>query len=589
MLDDTRRVAWWLAGLALAVPALWKLLAGDHLEVLDHALIEMRTRDVFSADPPLIGAYSRFGWAHPGPVFNYLYAVPYRLFGTDSAAIHLAALTVNLLLLGWLAWLLRNAGRSVNVVMAIATVGMVATHGDLLMTDTWNPSAAVLASFVLLAAAWRATEADRGAVVSVLLAFSLVAQAHVGFAMVMLPPVVAALVISARRWWIAGHGVDHRAAWATVALAIMWLPVLVDTVRYRPGNLADLADWWIGDDEPTGGLVEGARVVARASSVSWPWRAGERTLLSTVDVGVGWLPGATIVALIAVLVLARRAQLFGVARMLAVAGLAWLGVLIGAAGVRGPRFGYLFAWLHPVVWFSYAALAIGASALGAHRWHADPRWPSTRRLLQVAGAATALVVTFAAVAGVVRAQPPGSELQAATRRFTDAIGTIHSSAVSGSPEQGPVGLAVAGGGLATGGVLFGVANALDARGITLATPGQPLEFGRRRAGATPDVTYLIALASDEALVPLDATKVTCEGELSRDDDLRRLQLRGQLTDALVAAGLGDRVSVLDTRLSAAALSVDVPESVLALQPELVELSALQQRYLAAICLFALQA
>ena len=47
--------------------------------------------------------------------------------------------------------------------------------------------------------------------------------------------------------------------------------------------------------------------------------------------------------------------------------------------------------------------------------------------------------------------------------------------------------------------------------------------------------------------------------------------------------------MLDTRLSAAALSVDVPESVLALQPELVELSALQQRYLAAICLFALQA
>ena len=51
MRDDVRRALWWLAGLVLAVPALWKVLAGDHVEVLDHALIELRTRDVFSGDP----------------------------------------------------------------------------------------------------------------------------------------------------------------------------------------------------------------------------------------------------------------------------------------------------------------------------------------------------------------------------------------------------------------------------------------------------------------------------------------------------------------------------------------------------------
>lgn len=474
--------------------------------------------------------------------------------------------------------------------MAIATVGMVATHGDLLMTDTWNPSAAVLASFVLLAAAWRATEADRGAVVSVLLAFSLVAQAHVGFTMVMLPPVVAALVISARRWWIAGHGVDHRAAWAAVALAIMWLPVLVDTVRYRPGNLADLADWWIGDDEPTGGLVEGARVVARASSVSWPSTPESAPLLSTVDVGVGWLPGATIVALIAVLVLARRAQLFGVARMLAVAGLAWLGVLIGAAGTR------------PTLRVPVRLVAPGGLVLvrGAGDRRECPRCSSMACRSTLAVDPTAAAGRRGGdrtgghlrrgAAGVVRAQPPGSNCrrQLTTSPTPSAPSTRQRCPGRRSKARWAWPWPVAGWPPEV------CCSALPTRWTPAASrwrrrANRSEEFGRRRAGATPDVTYLIALASDEALVPLDATKVTCEGELSHDDDLRRLQLRGQLTDTLVAAGLGDRVSVLNTRLSAAALSVEHAR-VLALQPELVEL----QHAAAALpgsdlSLFALQA
>ncbi|MGZ4701029.1 MAG: hypothetical protein ACXV98_07445, partial [Ilumatobacteraceae bacterium] len=81
---------------ALAAPCLWAVLAHRVYAVGDIALIELRTRDVLTAHPPLVGAYSRYGWSHPGPAEFYLFAVPYRLFGGDARALRLTALLFNI-------------------------------------------------------------------------------------------------------------------------------------------------------------------------------------------------------------------------------------------------------------------------------------------------------------------------------------------------------------------------------------------------------------------------------------------------------------------------------------------------------------
>ncbi|MEZ5310015.1 MAG: hypothetical protein R2735_05375 [Microthrixaceae bacterium] len=58
-------------------------------------LIEMHVRDV-PFHLPLVGAYSRFGWSHPGPAQYLLLSVPYRLMAGASWSLPAATLIMNI-------------------------------------------------------------------------------------------------------------------------------------------------------------------------------------------------------------------------------------------------------------------------------------------------------------------------------------------------------------------------------------------------------------------------------------------------------------------------------------------------------------
>src|SRR5690606_14288359 len=110
---------------ALTVPSLWDVLASAAQTSGDIALIELRVRDVVSTHPPWTGAYSRYGWDHPGPVFFWLAALPYRLLGGGAGALGLVALAVNT---GGMVALLRLAarlGRAAWFAVAGALVALV--------------------------------------------------------------------------------------------------------------------------------------------------------------------------------------------------------------------------------------------------------------------------------------------------------------------------------------------------------------------------------------------------------------------------------------------------------------------------------
>ena len=49
--------------------------------IQDQAVLDMRVRDLIRGrDVPLVGAFSRFGWSHPGPIWFYVLA-PFRAIG----------------------------------------------------------------------------------------------------------------------------------------------------------------------------------------------------------------------------------------------------------------------------------------------------------------------------------------------------------------------------------------------------------------------------------------------------------------------------------------------------------------------------
>ena len=84
-----------MALVPLLVEAVHILLEfGDFRATTDNALNEMIVRDL-GRHLALVGPYARSDWAHPGPLFFYVMVIPFRLFGSDSAAMLVGALVVN--------------------------------------------------------------------------------------------------------------------------------------------------------------------------------------------------------------------------------------------------------------------------------------------------------------------------------------------------------------------------------------------------------------------------------------------------------------------------------------------------------------
>jgi hypothetical protein len=82
-----RRLLSVVAGV-LIVPAavlLVRVIHSGWLSSSDWADIELRTRDVGTVHTPLVGAYSRYGWNHPGPLLFYVLALPYRVLAARAS------------------------------------------------------------------------------------------------------------------------------------------------------------------------------------------------------------------------------------------------------------------------------------------------------------------------------------------------------------------------------------------------------------------------------------------------------------------------------------------------------------------------
>ena len=60
------------------------VILGDWRPVGDIALTTLRIDDVGGSNTPLLGAWSRWGWAHPGPLMFWLLAVPASVLGDDE-------------------------------------------------------------------------------------------------------------------------------------------------------------------------------------------------------------------------------------------------------------------------------------------------------------------------------------------------------------------------------------------------------------------------------------------------------------------------------------------------------------------------
>lgn len=303
----------------------------------DLAILQLHLERIGSGDVPLVGAYSRLDFHHPGPLREWLFAAAYWASGRRSAALPATALTLNLAwtlaacVAGW-----RIARRSGLIA---ASLGALLLHLGLgwNLHSAWNPYLGVLAAY---AAVW-------GVVLVVVrggagwplpvVAASFAAHQHVSaLPLGLLALAVVAVVVARERGGGATNPVLPAAA--TVAL---WSGPLLDLARGGDSNVVRLLR--NGGDGEAVGVAEAGRHVGR---LVLPWSIAGGDSLRATGLETASTTVVVAVALVGVLVIAlfitQPAPPGRVALAIApgVVVVVWVTV---AVGFEPPLFPYLFA------------------------------------------------------------------------------------------------------------------------------------------------------------------------------------------------------------------------------------------------------
>jgi hypothetical protein len=329
----------------------------------DSALIELQVRAVGTRATPLVGAWSRFGWQHPGPILFYLLAVPYRLFGTAPFGMQLGAALINGVAIATAVLLVARRGRMEMWLMTAALAVLQLGLGGNLLRDEWNASVVVLPFALLLVAAAEARDDSRIALAVVPLAATFVAQTHVAYVALSLPAVALWIyAVYARR---SDRSARRAAGWATGIAALCWLPVAIDAVAHSGGNVRKIVSYSFQSHSGTVGFGAALKLVGTATSLSPRAINGLKpTIFYVLDPKLtALIPGVTLVALVAVL-LWRRADA-PVRRLAGLLLATWLVGLVAAARIAGSLFPHLVWWLLPLTALSWWCIAVTATRLVA--------------------------------------------------------------------------------------------------------------------------------------------------------------------------------------------------------------------------------
>lgn len=210
----------------------------------DEALIELSTR--LAADGAhLVGAYSRFGWHHPGPAWFYLAAPFSALSGDAPRAVILAAVSVNAAAGLALVGVVRRRAGELAARWAAAVVGVyVVLIGVDRLWSAWNPHVIVLpvALAVVLAAA--GARGSWWSLVAAVAVASVAMQSHIGTVPTM-GLVLAAGAVGWSRAWRRGVGDRPARTWPALLagaglVGALWLPPVWQQLTDERGNLGQL-------------------------------------------------------------------------------------------------------------------------------------------------------------------------------------------------------------------------------------------------------------------------------------------------------------------------------------------------------------
>jgi hypothetical protein len=248
--------------------------------VLDHAMAELRLRDIFTSHTPLIGLPGRIGrfpeqGSHPGPLSFYSLWLPWKLTGSTPWGMQVGALVLNGIAAGSSVLVAhRRGGIRLAAGMTALLALLMGGYGIETLAEPWNPYIPLLWWVLALLCVWSVLDGDVVLLPVFVFAASIAAQTHVPYLGLCLG--MGALVIGALAWrWRRGD-VDRRRLlrWGGAALALtalLWSPLVVDQLTAEPGNLTMLWRHFTSPPEEEGepvGVAEGIELQLRHLDVT---------------------------------------------------------------------------------------------------------------------------------------------------------------------------------------------------------------------------------------------------------------------------------------------------------------------------------
>lgn len=540
-------IAYYLVTLAAIMPMLVTIMTrwgSDYFPVHDMAVIDLRLRDVLTLDTPLVGAYSQFGWNHPGPILYWM-RTPFMLLAggsawgmiVGSAVIHGGAVVSTGLV----------AKRSAGPLWAIAWTAVISLAyvptGPWILLEAWNPHLAYPFFTLFLLLAWRCATVPGSYLPWLLLVGSVLIQLHVGYA----PLVVVVGVWLAWIIWQAKRSdpdLDLRrplvmSGWI---LAVLWLFPLIQALAHRGGNVRAVVGYFLlgrGREERAGVTMAG-RLIASVFRLPPPWLGGA----SDMDRLTGNTSGATPLWLVVPLVLvALGVVLFrkSARQQRQLLALSWLMLGSGAVALallRGKVAPYLFYWRNVV-----AILAVLAALAAILSLWSIARTTTARAVTALCGAILVVVPSARLSVDVTRAPQPVMQFEPVARALAGQIRKV----------DGPVIVRWVGSPL--GGVQAGVVDELDRRGFPVGVDeGGGFQWGYQREisiSAARQIWFVsergYASAALERLPGATVIARTAPLTPQEDDELDLLLLKA--IDQLRSSGHPELIAQLDSPLA----------------------------------------
>ncbi len=385
----------------------------------DQAVILLST-DRAASLRQLVGPYSRFGWSHPGPLYFYLLALPYKLLGSTERGLAVGSvLLAGLFAVATVAATGALAGPRAARWAAALSLLELAALGPSTVAQVWNPVAIIVPTGTYLVCAAALARGRRWGLPACVTLGSFLVQTDVGTGVLVAG--VGGLALAAGAWAVrdaggrtgrlAGAGwhpvprtgapIDDAfgagAGWLPVLLGsailglVLWLPPLVQEATGHPGNLTELVKFFTSSP-PHQGIAHAVQAIGGAL---WP------PLRGRLDAAPPGLAAAAAVLAVflssvgVVISMARRRGRPDAAGLAALAGLGVLAGVVSADRVIGPLLSYLTNWSSAAVLVLALALAL---SLVPDRG-AGPEW---------AGAAVGVAAGLALVAASFVVPPAGS-------------------------------------------------------------------------------------------------------------------------------------------------------------------------------------